>query len=101
MSLKRQWWEWHKKNPKVFELFCTYTYELINAGHTHYSAKGIWERIRWHTHGDTKGDDFKLQNNHTAYYARYFMHLYPEHKGFFRTREVKEDGKQRVKHETM
>jgi hypothetical protein len=51
-------------------------------------AKAIFERIRWEK--DAGGDGvtcFKLNNNCTAFYARRFAKVYPEHAEFFRTRE--------------
>jgi len=88
-DLKRQWWDWHKKNPHVWELFVVYTFQVINAGRKNYSVNAIFERIRWHTDIETKGDSFKISNNHRAYYARYFHHCYPEHDGFFRTKMLR------------
>lgn len=85
---KRAWWEWHLQNPEVYELFKKYTFEAINAGHKHYSAYAIVERIRWHTEVETKGDEFKINNNHRPYYARLFMYHHKEHEGFFRLREL-------------
>lgn len=87
-DLKKQWWEYHKKNPHVYDLFEQYTFMVIKRGFQHYGAKGIMERIRWHSDIETTGDRFKVSNNHTAYYARYFHHLHPEYEGFFRTKEI-------------
>jgi len=87
-TLKRKWWEYHKNNPQVYALFCSFTWQLIERGHKNYSAKAVFERIRWHTDVETKGEPFKLSNNHTAYYARLFMHDFPEYQGFFRTKEI-------------
>ena len=79
----------HRENPKIWHLFCEFTFELIKRGFKHYGAKSIMERIRWHT--DTPDKDgkstFKINNNYTAFYARGFMIKYPNHDGFFRTRE--------------
>ena len=88
-TIKQQWWEYHKKNPHVWDLFVTFTFQMINRGHQHYSSKAVFERIRWHTDIETKGDPFKICNNYTAYYARYFHVMYPEHEGFFRSRELR------------
>lgn len=87
-KLKQQWWEWHKANPNVWVLFQKYTFQAIEAGREHYSVNAIFERIRWHTDIETRGDQFKINNNHRPYYARYFHHVYPEHNGFFRIREL-------------
>lgn len=85
-NLKRNWWEFHKKNPHVWNLFEKYTFQAIEAGFKNYGAKGIMERIRWHEEIETTGCSFKISNNHTAYYARYFHHLHPRYDGFFRTK---------------
>ncbi len=90
-SLKHQWWIWHKKNPHVWDLFRKYTFQAINAGRRNYSVNAIFERIRWHTDIETKGDSFKISNNHRAYYARYFHVMHPEHDGFFRTKILRSE----------
>lgn len=86
-----------EKEPEVWRLFCRYTFRLIKANREHYGAKSVFERIRWHT--AVRGeDDFKLNNNYTAVFARWFHRAYPEHDGFFRTRErasESEDPRQR------
>lgn len=89
-KIKHKWWDFHKRNPHIYDLFCRFTWDVINAGHTHYSAKGVFERIRWHTDVETHGETFKLSNNYTPYYARLFMHHNKQHEGFFRTKELKE-----------
>jgi len=77
----------HKQHPRVWELFCEFTNELIRRGFKHYSAKGVFERIRWETaEADSARNEFKLNNNYSAFYARAFMRCNPEHEGFFRTR---------------
>lgn len=90
MSLKQIWWRYHKKNPQVYELFEKFTFDVINAGFQHYSAKAIFEQIRWHTDVVTRGSRFKLSNNHTAYYARLFAHNNPKHADFFRFKQAGE-----------
>lgn len=78
----------HAEHPQVWRLFRQFTQELIDRGFTHYSAKGVFERIRWETaEADTGKSEFKLNNNYSAFYARAFMRLHPEHDGFFRTRQ--------------
>lgn len=88
--LKRKWWQFHNENPQVYELVEKFTFDVIKRGYDHYSINSIFERIRWHTDIETQDmGEFKLSNNHRAYYARYFMHLHPEHEGFFRTKATK------------
>jgi len=85
-ALKQKWWEFHKANPQVYELFKRFTFEALRSGRKHYSAYAIFQRIRWHSEIETQGDDFKLNNNHQPYYARLFMHDHPQYDGFFKTR---------------
>jgi hypothetical protein len=88
-SLKHEWWEWHKANPHVYELFKRFTWQAINSGHKHLSAWLIVNRIRWETSIETKGDDFKISNDFIAFYSRLFMHEFPQYQGFFRTKQLK------------
>lgn len=85
-----QAFEFHKENPKVWELFVKFTFEVIERGFQHYSVNGVFERIRWESDwADADGrSTFKLNNNHRPFYARWFMARFPEHRGFFRLREM-------------
>ena len=78
------------RHPRVWELFCDFTFEMIGRGFKNYSAYAISERIRWEL--DSAGDDgqsnFKLNNNYRPYFARWFMDQHPEHEGFFRIRKL-------------
>jgi hypothetical protein len=82
--------EFHRKHPYIWEMFERFTLERIQRGFQHYSARGVWHRIRWETAAPSALEDeqpFKLPNNHTPFYARAFMAKYPQYAGFFRTRE--------------
>lgn len=82
--------KFHRENPKVWEYFVRFTFEVIHRGFNHYSVNGVFERIRWETdEADTEGKStFKLNNNYRAFFARWFMDTYPEHNGFFRIRSL-------------
>ena len=84
-ALKKKFREFHDKNPRVWELLQRFTFQIINKGFKNYSVNAVFERIRWHTDVETSDPEFKLCNNHRAYYSRMFMDKYPEHEGFFRT----------------
>ncbi len=88
-SLKHKMWEFHKRNPHVMDLVEKYTFEAIRKGRKHYSINSIFERIRWHEDIETGHEDFKLSNNHRAYYARYFHHKHPKYDGFFKIKQTK------------
>ena len=81
--------ELHVRNPVVWELFVKFTLELIARNFKHHSVRSVWHRIRWET---PAGDDgvirFKLGDHHAKFYGRRFMKEYPEHEGFFRSRNT-------------
>lgn len=87
--LKQKFLDFHESNPHVYELVELFTFQVIDSGYHHYSINSIFERIRWHTNIETNQTDFKLSNNHRAYYARHFMEKNPEYAGFFRTKKLR------------
>lgn len=88
---------YHMANPHVWLAFRRFTFEAIKAGRTRYSAYSVVQRIRWHKDIEAykppalKEDegltDFKLNNNHTPFYARLFHFRFPEYDGFFKEHE--------------
>ena len=88
---KKVWWEWHKENPQVCGKFEEYTLEAIATGREHYSHWAIINRIRWNKEIETNGGEFKISNDYIGFYARLFHARYPEHKDFFRLKQLKEE----------
>lgn len=78
-----KFWEYHADNPRIFELYIRFARQLKASGRESYGAKAIAERIRWHIHVETKGDDFKMGNNHPSCYARLLAATYPDEFGEF------------------
>jgi len=88
----------HKRHPEIWILFERFAFDRIRRGFKHYSARGIWHRIRWETAGPSSRDEtqFKLSDHHTPFYARQFMIDHQQHApkyvegereaGFFRTK---------------
>ncbi len=91
ISKKERWWAWHRKNPHVYDLFERFTFRAIDSGRSNLSHWWVMNRIRWETAIETTGPEFKISNDHIAYYARLFMAYHPEHKGFFRIKKMKEE----------
>lgn len=78
-----------KNRPHICALVNRFTQEAIAAGFTHYTISGIFERIRWHINVESRDESgLKLNNNHRAYYARWWMKHY-DSPGYFRTRIVR------------
>ena len=77
-------------HPQIWNEFKKTTFLLISKRFKHYSAKAIFEIVRFHRSIET-GETPKLNNNWTAYYARKFMKQNPVYGGFFETRRSKLD----------
>lgn len=90
MSIEDRFWAFHEANPRVYELFDRFTRQVIQRGHTRFSADAILHRIRWETSVVTRGDQFKINDHYSAYYSRLWMNDNPEHDGIFATRELRE-----------
>jgi hypothetical protein len=78
----------HKENPEVMRLFSKYTRQLLGRGFANYSARGVFQRIRWETdQADYDGKStFKINDHYSPFYARAWMRMNPQHDGFFRLR---------------
>ncbi len=84
--------EYHERNPQVWAMFKRFTFEAILSGRSRIGAKMIAERIRWETFlRPAEGDEFKINNNYVAFYARKFMCEFPEHDSVFQTRTSQAD----------
>ena len=91
MSLRNEWYVYHQKNPIVYKLICRFANEAIQAGHAKYGIATIWERIRWEITVNTNDIDFKMPNNHRAYYARLWLKDHPQWPDFFETAELRSE----------
>ena len=76
------------ENPQVWSQFKRFAFEAKEKGFNNYSAKGIFELIRWYT-GVKGTGNYKLCNNYTPDYARKMMREHPEFEGFFRVKQLK------------
>jgi len=77
----------HQSHPDVWHLFCHYSHKIRKAGYQNYSAMAVMQRIQWHKDAGSNGTtQFKINNNYIPHYARWFMAVYPDFDGFFRTR---------------
>lgn len=87
-KIEKAFWKFHEENPHVYVLFDRFANEVVRAGRDVFSVSLIIERIRWYTNIETHGDDFKINNNFRAYYARLWMKNNPQHNGLFRIRQL-------------
>tara|TARA_R110002020_G_scaffold148076_2_gene323897 strand:- start:32 stop:304 length:273 start_codon:yes stop_codon:yes gene_type:complete len=76
-------------NPQIWAEFKKFCFLAKERGYTHWSAKGVFEVIRWNTPASDTTTPFKVCNNFTPDYARKMMKEYPEFEGFFRIKQLK------------
>lgn len=76
-------WEFHTLNPQMYHLFLKFARQLKGSGRKKYGVCTIGQRIRWHVAVETKGDNFKINNNHMACYGRLLAVVHPEEFGDF------------------
>ncbi len=84
-----KWWAWHQENPWVWREFEALSLEMA-AVRDRYSAWSVIGKLRWEYDLRTTGPEFKITNDYIAYYSRLFMHLHPQHEGFFQTKPFKD-----------
>jgi len=79
--------EFHGAHPEVLEQLRRRALRAQRRGYRP-GIKALFEVLRW-GHGMARKadcDEFKLNNNYTAHYARLLMETTPELAGFFETR---------------
>ena len=89
--------QFHRDNPRVYELFKQYTRAIVMVGRARgmkdkkikTSAKLIINRIRWEVYMETLTDDFKINDAFTSRYARLFITEHPEWGHLFELREIR------------
>lgn len=81
------WKDYHKTNPEIWEWFVQLAFRKIKQNFSEWSADAIMHVVRFEidVHPVTS-DEYKICNNHIAFYARLFAQEYPEHSKFFRYR---------------
>lgn len=86
-----KFWIFHEENPDVYWELKRLAEQLRERGHRTYGMKGLFEVLRWHRDLQTVGNEFKMCNTYTAWYARLLMKNEPDLYMFFRLRASKAD----------
>jgi hypothetical protein len=90
-ALYREFCIYHDKNPRVYVAICGLANDAIAAGHQEWGIASIWEILRWKFVIDAKDMNFKMPNNHRAYYARMWNKEHPRVPLFFRENELRSE----------
>lgn len=78
--------EFHTNNPHVYTELVTLARQVKESGKSRYGIGALFEVVRFHHDIKSTGDQFKLNNNHRALYARMIMNQEHDLKEFFSTR---------------
>lgn len=85
-ALVRAFEAFHAENPHVYRKLRELALEARRAGVEHLGIAVLFERLRWYSQVETTGDQYRLNNNFRALYARLLMQREPELREFFRLR---------------
>jgi hypothetical protein len=83
--------DYHKQNPQVYAAFEKFTLQVIGTGRKYFSARAIYERMRWYSLIEDNSVTFKISDHPMPFYARLFERNHPEHAGFFRKKRCEAD----------
>jgi hypothetical protein len=78
--------DFHRRNPHILREIARVCLRVFRAGRDHWSMKAAFEVVRYNATVTTDHRTYKLNNNHTAFYARWIMRDFPELDGFFQLR---------------
>lgn len=86
--LEQSFWEFHKKNKEIYRMLVRFAREWrqVKGVEAKLGISLLFERVRWETSLKTNDEEFKLNNNHRAFYARLIMKYNPDLDGVFRMR---------------
>jgi len=93
ISIREGFNRFNKENPYIFQSFEEQAFKAINRGRKKISAKMIINWIRWNEFLHTTDQNFRINDAYHAYYARYFVKKYPEHKDVFEFRKLRNEEK--------
>lgn len=90
MTIRQRFEAFHEANPQVYRELVHMTYQLKQHGRTRIGIKTLFETLRWRYWVETTSiDDFHLNNNFSAHYARLIMEQNEWAKGMFQLRKVR------------
>jgi hypothetical protein len=88
-KLETQFWQFHNDNPDVYKYLIRFAkeYRSRRGKDSRLGIAVLYERVRWEVSIAVDTRDFRLNNNHRAYYARLIMLQEPELKDIFKVRK--------------
>jgi len=87
--IKQRFRDFLEAHPEVYDQLVDLARRAKAAGHKHYSARGLWEYLRFNSILCRGEDHFKLNDHYIAHFARLIMQREPDLAGFFETRQLR------------
>lgn len=88
-SIEQAFRDFHRANPGIYNRLVGMCREARARSCNKVGIGMLFEVLRWDHLVRTNADDFKLNNNHRAYYARLIMERESDLRGIFETRELR------------
>lgn len=88
-TIQQRFEAFHALNPWVYTAFCQITDDWIARGKGRIGIGMLTEILRWQYGRQTRGDDFKINNNFRSRYVRLMVSEHPEYAEVFQTRELR------------
>ena len=85
--LERKFWEFHVDHPEVYRYLVQFARQWRSVGRSRLGIKALFERVRWEIGIRDDKPPPKLNNNHTAFYARLIMERNSDLAGIFALRQ--------------
>jgi len=86
-EIARRFWVFHRSEPAVYRELVWLARRLKRRGYKRGGIGMLWETMRYNRALQTGAEDFKLNNNYRAPYARLIMSREKDLLGFFQLRE--------------
>jgi hypothetical protein len=92
LSATERFEKFHTDNPRVYATLVMLARQWIDrTGHSKLGVATLYERARWDIAISTNDPNFKLNNDHRAFYARLIMLQEPDLAGLFKLRRSEAD----------
>jgi len=87
-KLETAFWQFHHDNPKVYSYLVQFATEWRKRRglNVKLGIGALFERVRWEVNLGNKREEFKLNNNNRAFYARLLMRDHTFLQDIFRLR---------------
>lgn len=72
-TLEERFWAFHKRNPQVYDELLDLARRQVQAGRSRLEINQLFAVLRYRYSLQTEGDDYKLNNDYRACYARLLM----------------------------